>query len=101
MRKGVTNNPRGRPAGIPNKATVQFKEALNNLLDTAAPDMVKWLGEIDDPFKRFDVLSRFSEYIYPKLQRTELKNPDGEEFKVRTTNESDQEIIKRYMEQKQ
>lgn len=61
----------GRPAGIPNKATTQFKEALNNLLETAAPDMVTWLGEIKDPEKRFDVLSKFAEYIYPKLARSE------------------------------
>lgn len=74
--KGTTNNPHGRPAGKPNKATIQFKEALNTLLDVAAPDMVKWLGEIEDPFKRFEVLSKFAEYIHPKLARTEVQPLD-------------------------
>lgn len=72
-RKGIPNPNAGRPAGSPNKATIEFKEALNTLLNEAAPDMVKWLGEIEDPFKRFDVLSKFAEYIHPKLARSETK----------------------------
>jgi len=75
--KGKTNNPHGRPAGKPNKATIEFKEALNKLMDHAAPELVKWLGEIEDPFKRFEVLSKFAEFIYPKLGRTELTGKDG------------------------
>ena len=67
----------GRPAGIPNKATTQFKEALNNLLEHSAPSMIEWLGQIDDPAKRFDILSKFAEYIYPKLGRTEVQPLDS------------------------
>jgi hypothetical protein len=76
QRKGQTGNPHGRPKGIPNKSTIQFKEALNNLFENSAPDMIKWLAEIDDPVKRFDVLSKFAEFLYPKLGRTELQNLD-------------------------
>lgn len=86
-RKGTPNPNAGRPAGSPNKATIEFKEALNGLLNEAAPQMVKWLQEIDDPFKRFDVLSKFAEYIHPKLARTEMQplDKDGEKsdgFKI-------------------
>jgi hypothetical protein len=95
--KGKTNNPNGRPAGIPNKATTEFKEALTKLMDTAAPDLVKWLGEIDDPFKRFEVLSKFAEFIHPKLGRTELANPEGEKFKVeQSVSEADKKLLERY-----
>jgi hypothetical protein len=66
----------GRGKGSQNKATIEFKEALNKLMDHAAPDLVEWLGEIDDPFKRFEVLSKFAEYIHPKLARTDIQNLD-------------------------
>lgn len=61
----------GRPKGVQNKATSEFKGALNNLLETAAPHMVEWLAEIKDPEKRFDILAKFAEYIHPKLGRVE------------------------------
>lgn len=70
MAKG-TKTGGGSRKGKQNKATIEFKEALNELLNQAAPDMVTWLGQIDDPFKRFDILSRFAEFIHPKLARTE------------------------------
>jgi hypothetical protein len=70
--------PNGRPRGVPNKATTRFKEALNELFETAAPDMVKWLAEIDNPKERFDVLSKFANYIYPQLARTEKQMLDAD-----------------------
>jgi hypothetical protein len=69
--KGKTNNPNGRPKGIPNKATLEFKQAINNLLDYAAPKMVEWLEQIDDPSKRLDHISKLAEYAHPKLARSE------------------------------
>jgi hypothetical protein len=76
VNKGQTNNPNGRPKGIPNKATTQFKERLNDLLEHAAPYMVKWLDDIaaDNPEKAFDILSKFAEYVHPKLARTETRH---------------------------
>lgn len=78
--KGKTNNPGGRPKGSKNKATQKFKEALNELMERAAPDMIEWLAEIECPYKRFEVLSKFAEFIYPKLARTENSyiGKDGE-----------------------
>ncbi len=72
--KGRTNNPNGRPKGKPNKATLEFKEKLNDLLEQSAPKMAKWLEVIakEDPAKAFEILSKFTEYIHPKLSRADV-----------------------------
>ena len=74
--------PGGRPKGVPNKATTQFKEALNTLFEYSAPHMVTWLEQIPDAERRFDILAKFAEYLYPKLARTELTGRDGEDLKI-------------------
>lgn len=63
----------GRVAGVPNKATSTFKEALNNLLEISAPKMLEWLDRvaIEDPAKALDQMSKLAEYVHPKLARTE------------------------------
>lgn len=75
-KKGTVTNPNGRPKGIPNKATSEFKEHLNRLLEESAPQMQEWLKQIaaESPEKAFDILSKFAEYIHPKLSRSELKH---------------------------
>jgi hypothetical protein len=88
----VPTNLSGRPKGVPNKATIEFKDALKNLLDYSAPKMVEWMEELDTPEKRFDVLNKFVEYVHPKLARTEIKNPEGETFK--TTVDVTPEVLK-------
>lgn len=74
MSKGGKREGAGRPKGVPNKATAEFKEKLNDLLEESAPKMAAWLEEIaaDDPAKAFDILSKFAEYIHPKLSRSQV-----------------------------
>lgn len=85
--------PNGRPKGVPNKSTTQFKEALNNLLEISAPQMVQWLGEIKDPEKRFDVLAKFAEYIYPKLARQELVGDADKPVELRHTSDVKSRVL--------
>lgn len=63
----------GSRAGIPNKTTAVFKEALNNLLEMSAPKMLEWLDRVamEDPAKALDQVSKLAEYVHPKLARTE------------------------------
>ena len=74
--KGQSGNPNGKPKGVLSKDTQKFKEALNNLLEQSADQMISWLGEIDNPKQRFDVLKDLAEYIHPKLARQELQPLD-------------------------
>ena len=82
FKKGQSGNPAGRKKGVKNKTTTEFKVYLNDLLEISAPKMSKWLEGIaaDDPVKAFEILSRFTEYIHPKLARTEVQKlgADGE-----------------------
>jgi hypothetical protein len=86
--KGKTNNPNGRPAGKPNKSTMEFREAVNALLRYAAPNMVKWLEKIaaDDPNKALDHVHKLAEYAQPKLARTEVTGKDGGAISVQITD---------------
>jgi len=66
-----SRNPKGRTPGIPNKSTIEFKEALTNLLNMAAPNMIDWLQQTadKDPSKALMLIGNLVEYAHPKLAR--------------------------------
>lgn len=72
----------GRKAGVPNKATADARRAIADLLDMAAPKMVKWLDRVaeTDPAKALDLVFKAAEYHIPKLARTELTGAGGKEL---------------------
>ena len=45
-------------------------------------NMSIWISQVagDDPAKALDIMIRLSEYIIPKLARTELSGNDGEDL---------------------
>lgn len=75
MARGGKQPGAGRPKGVQNKVTAEFKVALNNLLELSAPKMADWLEQVaqTDPGKALDQLGRLAEYVHPKLARTETK----------------------------
>lgn len=75
LKKGMTNNPKGRKKGVRNKKTAKFKDQLNELFEHHADDMHGWLAQIakDNPKDAFEVLSKFIVYLYPKLASSENK----------------------------
>lgn len=72
--KGHTNNPKGRPKGVPNKTTKQIREAFQMLIESSLPDIQKWLKQVaaENPEKALLIVEKYSDFILPKLQRTEL-----------------------------
>lgn len=80
---------KGRPAGSPNKSTVNAREAiasfvegnvgrLNGLLDTIEAE--------DGAQAAWDCIVDVLEYHVPKLARTELTGKDGEKLAPPITN---------------
>lgn len=83
----LTNKGRGRPKGVPNRATTEFRDTIKALLEDNRENVSKWLHEIaegdptmdrkPDPYKALDMLAKLAEYAAPKLSRTEMTGPNG------------------------
>jgi histidinol phosphatase-like enzyme len=73
---------RGRPKGVPNRSTTEFRDTIRALLENNSENVEKWLADVaegdittdrkPDPYKALDMLAKLAEYAAPKLARTEL-----------------------------
>lgn len=74
FKKGQSGNPKGRPKGSKNLTTEQIRDAFQALIESSLPDIQKWLKQVakDNPEKALSIVERYSDFILPKLQRTEL-----------------------------
>jgi len=83
----------GKKKGTENKTTKEIKEAYAMLITKNIPNLVKWLDKIaeTDPAKAIYILSDLSEYVIPKLARTDITN-DGEKFEFGL---NDDQLIKK------
>ena len=75
-------NRAGKKPGTKNKTTKHIREAYQKLTEDNLDNMNIWLAQIaaDDPGKAMDTMIKLSEYILPKLARTELTGNDGEDI---------------------
>lgn len=83
--RGNPNLKGGSRKGIPNRASVEFRETVRRLLEENAGNVGIWLGQVANghgkaepaPEKALDLLARLAEFAAPKLARTEVTGVDG------------------------
>lgn len=77
----------GRPKGVPNKVTTEFRETVRRLLESNSENVGRWLTLVaegdgsengrPDPAKALDLLAKLAEYAAPKLGRVEHVGDDN------------------------
>ena len=75
-------NRDGRPAGSKNKNTSAIRTAYQNLVEYNLENMSLWIGQVaaENPEKAMDLMIKLSEYVIPKLARTEVTGSGGEDL---------------------
>lgn len=77
----------GREVGTPNRATAEFRQTVQKLLDDNRENVGRWLTLVaegdgtdkgtPDPGRALDLLAKLAEYAAPKLARTEHVGDGG------------------------
>lgn len=77
-RKKGTQKTGGRKGGTQNRITRDIKEAYRQLIEDNISNLTKWMERIaaKDPEKAIKILSELSEYVIPKLARTDITSGD-------------------------
>ncbi len=71
MKKGQTNNPNGRPKGIPNKVTASLRNRINAFLSDNWESLQADFSKLD-PKDRLQFYEKLLQYGLPRLQNTTL-----------------------------
>ena len=89
------NKTGGRKKGTANKQTVEIRGAYQLLIENNLGNLKKWIEEIaeENPEKAIDVIIKLSEYVVPKLSRTEVKETTSLEVLLKLTPKERQNRI--------
>lgn len=76
----------GRPKGVPNKLTMEFRATVRKLLEDNEENFQRWLTLVAEgdgaeikpnPGKALEIITGLAEFAAPKLARTELVGDGG------------------------
>ncbi len=69
--KGTTNNPNGRPKGVPNKTTTELREMITTLFESKYEDFTSALDELEAK-EKVDAYIKIMGYVIPKKTETKI-----------------------------
>jgi hypothetical protein len=74
----------GKKKGTPNKATTEIKVAYKNLIENNLDNISTWLEQVAEknPDRALSILIDLSEFVVPKLARTEMKHEGEMEINI-------------------
>lgn len=117
LQKGSKKGERkgGRKPGTPNKATVEFRQTVRELLENNSSNVGKWLDQVangvpardaatgdvipgkwivePDPDKALQRLTGLAEYAAPKLARTEVVGDPDAPVAVKAQHMTDEALM--------
>lgn len=71
LKKGNTNNPNGRPKGMPNKITRELREWISKFIDENRAQVQKdWMKL--EPKDRIQAFQSLLKYVLPTLQSVQV-----------------------------
>jgi len=76
MAKGQTNNPNGRPKGIPNRITGEMRVILKDILAQELDRIPEYLNSIESGKDRLEVLLKLMPYVFPKVSNVWWKEDE-------------------------
>ena len=85
LKKGMTNNPNGRPKGAINKSTVELRQRITDFLNENWETVQKDWKSLDTK-DRLRFYEKMLQYKLPLLQRTELTSTEMPKIKGITFN---------------
>lgn len=80
LKKGQTNNPKGRPKGKPNKVTASMKDWVQQLIDDNRPQLEADLKALD-PKDRWAIVERLMSYVTPRMQAVSVSEHVEAEYR--------------------
>jgi len=72
MKRGTTNNPNGRPKGVPNKVNGNLREMIQKIIEDNIDSINDDLTNLE-PKDRLVILERLMQYIIPKQQSVSVE----------------------------
>lgn len=86
----------GRKKGTPNKEVKDIREAFKVLIENNLDKMDLWINQLAEknPEKAINTILRLSDFILPKLTKTEITQLPKDEYENMTDEELDAEIKK-------